>query len=140
MREEFELLAPAGSFEILKAVIKAGADAVYIGGEAFGLRAKAKNITMEEIKSLERLKEETEDAIAALKAKVTEFLKENEANCKATNDKGKEVLRFMGSVHKATLSEASRESIDKAEVKKLLSKEDYQKVSKVSTYSVLRIS
>ena len=98
------------------------------------------NITMEEIKSLERLKEETEDAIAALKAKVTEFLKENEANCKATNDKGKEVLRFMGSVHKATLSEASRESIDKAEVKKLLSKEDYQKVSKVSTYSVLRIS
>ena len=32
MKQEFELLAPAGSFEILKAVIAAGADAVYVGG------------------------------------------------------------------------------------------------------------
>lgn len=54
------------------------------------------NGTIEKIKSLERLKEETEDAIAALKTKVTKFLKENEAKCKTTNDKGKEVLRFMG--------------------------------------------
>ena len=44
MREEFELLAPAGSFEILKAVIKAGADAVYVGGSQFGARAYANNL------------------------------------------------------------------------------------------------
>ena len=35
----FELLAPAGSFEIFKAVIAAGADAVYVGGDLFGARA-----------------------------------------------------------------------------------------------------
>ena len=49
MREEFELLAPAGSFEILKAVIKAGADAVYVGGSQFGARAYANNFTEEEL-------------------------------------------------------------------------------------------
>ena len=38
-----ELLVPAGSLEILKTAVVYGADAVYIGGEAFGLRAKAKN-------------------------------------------------------------------------------------------------
>ena len=45
-----ELLAPAGSPEHLRAALDAGADAVYLGGEAFGLRAKAKNFTNEEIK------------------------------------------------------------------------------------------
>lgn len=44
-----ELLVPAGSLEVLKIAVIYGADAVYIGGEAFGLRAKAKNFTMEEI-------------------------------------------------------------------------------------------
>ena len=38
-----ELLAPAGSYEGLQAVVKAGADAVYIGGRMFGARAYAKN-------------------------------------------------------------------------------------------------
>lgn len=38
-----ELLIPAGSLEVLKTAVTFGADAVYIGGEAFGLRAKAKN-------------------------------------------------------------------------------------------------
>ena len=38
-----ELLAPAGSLEGLKAVIAAGADAVYIGGRLFGARAYADN-------------------------------------------------------------------------------------------------
>lgn len=38
-----ELLVPAGSLEVLKTAVTFGADAVYIGGEAFGLRAKAKN-------------------------------------------------------------------------------------------------
>ena len=40
-----ELLIPAGSLEVLKTAVIYGADAVYIGGEAFGLRAKAKNFT-----------------------------------------------------------------------------------------------
>ena len=44
-----ELLIPAGSLEVLKTAVIYGADAVYIGGEAFGLRAKAKNFTNEEI-------------------------------------------------------------------------------------------
>ncbi len=49
MRKDFELLAPAGSFEILKAVIEAGADAVYVGGSRFGARAYANNFTEEEL-------------------------------------------------------------------------------------------
>lgn len=49
MEHEFELLAPAGSFEILKAVIEAGADAVYVGGSQFGARAYANNFTEEEL-------------------------------------------------------------------------------------------
>ncbi len=44
-----ELLVPAGSLEVLKIAVIYGADAVYIGGEAFGLRAKAKNFTLEEM-------------------------------------------------------------------------------------------
>ena len=45
-----ELLVPAGSLEVLKVAVTFGADAVYIGGEAFGLRAKAKNFTPEEMR------------------------------------------------------------------------------------------
>lgn len=45
-----ELLAPAGSFEALRAAISAGADAVYIGGKSFGARAYAKNFDNDEIK------------------------------------------------------------------------------------------
>ena len=45
----FELLAPAGSFEIFKAVIAAGADAVYVGGDLFGARAYANNFSTEEL-------------------------------------------------------------------------------------------
>ena len=44
-----ELLIPAGSLEVLKIAVMFGADAVYIGGEVFGLRAKAKNFTKEEM-------------------------------------------------------------------------------------------
>lgn len=44
-----ELLVPASSLEVLKIAVIFGADAVYIGGEAFGLRAKAKNFTKEEM-------------------------------------------------------------------------------------------
>ena len=44
-----ELLIPASSLEVLKTAVVFGADAVYIGGEAFGLRAKAKNFSPEEM-------------------------------------------------------------------------------------------
>lgn len=44
-----ELLIPASSLEVLKTAVIFGADAVYIGGEAFGLRAKAKNFSMKEM-------------------------------------------------------------------------------------------
>ena len=47
---KLELLIPAGSLDVLKTAVIYGADAVYLGGEAFGLRAKAKNFTNEEIK------------------------------------------------------------------------------------------
>ena len=45
-----ELLIPAGSLDTLKTAVIYGADAVYLGGEAFGLRAKAKNFTNDEIR------------------------------------------------------------------------------------------
>lgn len=47
--KKIELLAPAGSLEKLKMAIRYGADAVYIGGRAFGLRAQAKNFSKEEM-------------------------------------------------------------------------------------------
>ena len=46
---KLELLIPASSLEVLKTAVIFGADAVYIGGEAFGLRAKARNFTIEEM-------------------------------------------------------------------------------------------
>ena len=45
-----ELLIPASSLEVLKTAVIFGADAVYIGGEAFGLRAKAKNFSREDMR------------------------------------------------------------------------------------------
>lgn len=45
-----ELLIPASSLEVLKVAVMYGADAVYIGGEAFGLRAKAKNFSSDEMR------------------------------------------------------------------------------------------
>lgn len=47
--KDFELLAPAGSLEILKGVIESGADVVYVGGSMFGARAYANNFTEEEL-------------------------------------------------------------------------------------------
>lgn len=44
-----ELLIPAGSLEVLKVAVDYGADAVYIGGKNYGLRAKAGNFTIEEM-------------------------------------------------------------------------------------------
>ena len=44
-----ELLAPAGSWEALEAAVNAGADAVYMGGKAFGARQYASNFDREEM-------------------------------------------------------------------------------------------
>ncbi|MEE3393075.1 MAG: U32 family peptidase [Lachnospiraceae bacterium] len=45
-----EVLAPAGSLDVLKTAVMYGADAVYIGGDAYGLRAKAKNFSLQDMK------------------------------------------------------------------------------------------
>lgn len=50
-RERVELLAPAGSFESLKAAVENGADAVYLAGQHFGARKFAKNFTDEELRA-----------------------------------------------------------------------------------------
>ena len=42
-KKKLEVLAPAGSFESMKAAVAAGADAVYMGGSRFGARAYADN-------------------------------------------------------------------------------------------------
>ena len=47
---ETELLMPAGSLDVLKTAVVYGADAVYIGGEAFGLRAKAHNFSLADMR------------------------------------------------------------------------------------------
>jgi putative protease len=49
MKDKIELLSPAGSLETLKIAVLYGADAVYIGGDHYGLRAKAKNFTLSEM-------------------------------------------------------------------------------------------
>ena len=43
MKKKVEILAPAGSFDSMKAAVAAGADAVYMGGSRFGARAYAEN-------------------------------------------------------------------------------------------------
>ena len=51
MRNNVEILAPAGSRESLEAAVHAGADAVYLGGKRFGARAYADNFGEEELLS-----------------------------------------------------------------------------------------
>ena len=53
--KKVELLAPAGNMETLRAAIKGGCDAVYLGGKAFGARAFAKNFDDDELKEAVRL-------------------------------------------------------------------------------------
>jgi putative protease len=54
MQGKIELLAPAGSFEALEAAVNAGADAIYLGGNAFGARAYANNFDNEEMRKAVR--------------------------------------------------------------------------------------
>ncbi len=46
---QLELLAPAGSYEAVKAAVENGADAVYLGGKSFSARASAANFDLEEL-------------------------------------------------------------------------------------------
>jgi len=48
--KKVELLVPASNLEVLKTAVIYGADAVYIGGEAYGLRAKAKNFSLDDMR------------------------------------------------------------------------------------------
>ena len=48
MKNKIELLAPAGSLEKLKIAVMYGADAVYIGGKFFSLRARANNFSIDD--------------------------------------------------------------------------------------------
>ena len=104
------------------------------------ITAKEMNEKMEERKSLQMLLKETEENIKALDGEIIEYLMDNLNDCLTTNSKGKEILQFIGNMCKATLSVQSRETINKEKVKEFLNDEDYGKVSKVSTYPVLRIS
>lgn len=103
------------------------------------MSAKEMNQAMEEIKSLKLLIEETEDTIKALERKVITYLEETE-ECQTTDKNGNPILKFIGNSRKATYSWSSRETVDKEKVKELLDNEDYEKVKKVSTFQVLRIS
>ena len=49
-RNKPELLVPAGGLDTLKVAVDYGADAVYIGGQSFGLRAKADNFSIDEMR------------------------------------------------------------------------------------------
>ena len=104
------------------------------------MTVKEMNEAMQALQEWKRVKEEAEANITALNVQVIEFLTENEEECKTVNKKGKEILQYIGTVCKATLSKMERETVDKEEVKRLLNKEDYQKVSKISTYPVLKVS
>ena len=67
-----------------------------------------------------------------------DFLQEN-PECHVTDKKGKPVLQYVGADYRATYAEQSRETVDKAEVKKLLCEDDFQKVRNVTFYHTLRI-
>ena len=54
-KNKYELLAPAGSFEMLVAAINAGADAVYFGLKEFSMRANARNFTIKDLDKIEKI-------------------------------------------------------------------------------------
>lgn len=104
------------------------------------MTVKEMNEKMQEIQEWKKTKEEAEQIISALEKEVIDFLQENKDECKTINKKGVEILQYIGNMCKATYSPQERETVNKDEVKKMLSAEDYQKVSKISRYNVLRIS
>ena len=103
------------------------------------MTVKEMNEAMEAIQEWKRVKEEAESNITELNRKVIEFLEETEG-CQTTDKKGNPILKFIGSMCKATYSWASRETIDKEKVKEILSDKEYQRIIKVSNYPILKIS
>ena len=79
LKNKLELLAPAGNFEKLKTAIYYGADAVYLGGKAFSLRAQADNFTNDEIlKAVDvsediRVKDLTEEQLTKIRNEVAKY-------------------------------------------------------------------
>ena len=65
--ERIELLSPAGDLERLKVTLLYGADAVYIGGEKYSLRANADNFTLDEMYDENMIKYSATDACATYK-------------------------------------------------------------------------
>jgi len=55
MKPKYELLAPAGNFPMLVTAVKAGADAVYFGLQKFGMRAAAKNFTIQDLEKMREI-------------------------------------------------------------------------------------
>lgn len=102
------------------------------------MTVKEMNEAMEAIQEWKRVKEEAEANITALNMKVIEFLEETE-ECQTIDKKGNPVLKFIGSMCKATYSWTVRETVDKEKVKEILSDKEYQRIIKVSNYPVLRI-
>ena len=90
------------------------------------------------IRNLKMLRAKVDEAIDMFEAEVIDFLQET-PECQTTDKKGKSILQYIGTDYKATYAEQSRETVDKAEVKKMLCEEDFQKVRNVTFYHVLRI-
>ena len=90
------------------------------------------------IRNLKMLRAKVDEAIEHFEDEVIDFLQEN-PECHITDKKGNPVLQYVGADYKATYAEQSRETVDKAEVKKLLCEDDFQKVRNVTFHHVLRI-
>ena len=73
---KIELLAPAGNMEKFKTAIHFGADAVYLSGKQFGLRAFADNFTEEEIAEADEI---IKNKILGLKREHAEYLAQKKA-------------------------------------------------------------
>lgn len=90
------------------------------------------------IRNLKVLRAKVDEAIEMFENEVIDFLQET-PECQIVDKKGKSILQYIGTDYKATYAEQSRETVDKAEVKKILCEEDFQKVRSVTLYHVLRI-
>lgn len=96
------------------------------------------NGKISEIRELKMMKEEIENQIKSIESDVIGFLTETE-ECEATDKKGNPIRQYIGTDFKATYSPQSRETVDKEKVRKLLSAEQFEAVSKISIFKVLRI-
>lgn len=82
---------------------------------------------VQELRGLKIMREELDNEVKALENSIIAYMTEHELDTEMTSDS------------KITYKPQTRETVNKDEVKKLLSEADYQRVSKVSVYNVLRI-